>query len=301
MPRRSDSIVDDLVKAPWWVSAALALLVYLSLPGLLPAPVVAGGLVGIIAMVLLALSAISALRSLTNRSLLDAQTGLDSLRALPWKRFEDVLGEAYRRQGYGVEEMLGGGADGGVDLVLRKNGDVAVVQCKRWKDKRVPVQTVRELYGVMIDRRASAAKIVATTNFTPDAVAFAKDKPIELVDSKALLLLVEGVQTSAKIVIATDESDHLTPACPSCSTSMVLRKARRGQNAGQKFWGCARYPQCRGTRALNGTLSILAWNVHATRLPPQRITEGAAAASCRGRRSPVAHWRTRCGNRRSTF
>jgi restriction system protein len=169
---------------------------------------------------------------------------------LPWKRFEDVLAEAYRRRGYQVVETLGGGADGGVDLRLRKEGQVIVVQCKRWKGKPVAVQVVRELYGVMIDQGASAAKIVATTNFTAEAVSFARGKPIELVDSKALQHLVRGVQTSSRLTISTDEPDHLTPMCPSCNTPMVLREARGGAFAGQKFWGCANYPNCRGTRRL---------------------------------------------------
>jgi restriction system protein len=250
MPRRKSSWVDDLILAPWWVSAALALLAYVILPAMLPAAVVNGGLVILITFVLLAISAVSGLRSLRDRLLLDSQTSLDSLRALPWKRFEDVLAEAYRRRGYQVVETLGGGADGGVDLRLRKDGQVIVVQCKRWKGKPVAVQVVRELYGVMIDQRASAAKIVATTNFTAEAVAFARGKPIELVDSKALQHLVRGVQTSSRLTISTDEPDHLTPMCPSCNTPMVLREARRGAFAGQKFWGCAKYPKCRGIRRL---------------------------------------------------
>jgi restriction system protein len=102
----------------------------------------------------------------------------------------------------------------------------------------------------MIDQRASAAKIVATTTFTADAVAFAKAKPIELVDSKALLRLVRDVQTSRGLTISSDEPDHLTPTCPSCSTPMVMREARSGKYAGQKFWGCVNYPKCRGTRRL---------------------------------------------------
>lgn len=126
-----------------------------------------------------------------------------------------------------------------------------IVQCKRWKGKPVPVQTVRELYGVLHDRRVSAAKLVATTNFTPDAIAFVENKPIELVDGDSLLRLIQGVQTSGKIAlpIAT-ERDHLTPDCPQCDSVMVLREAKRGARAGEKFWGCPDYPKCRGTRLL---------------------------------------------------
>ena len=34
--------------------------------------------------------------------------------------------------------------------------------------------------------------------------------------------------------------------CPKCGGTMVLRTARKGQNAGNQFWGCATYPACRG-------------------------------------------------------
>jgi restriction system protein len=242
--------VDDLILAPWWVSAVLALLAYMILPAVVPAPLVNGGLVLLITFVLLAISAVSGVRSLSSRLLLDSQTSLASLRNLPWKRFEDALGEAYRRQGYKVVEMLGGGADGEVDLRLRRDGHLVVVQCKRWKGKPVPVETVRELYGVMIHEHASAAKIVATTNFTQDAIAFARGKPIELVDSNALLRPVRDVQTTSRITVSSNEPDHLTPNCPRCNTPMVMREARRGPNAGEKFWGCPSFPKCRGTRQL---------------------------------------------------
>jgi restriction system protein len=230
--RRKSHWADDLVLAPWWVSFGLAVLAFAVLPALLP-PLMRG-LSLPIAFLLLGISAISILRSWKNAWMLDRQTGLDSLRELSSKQFEDLLGEAYRRQGYGVEETLGGGADGGVDLVLRRDGDVTLIQCKRWKGRPVPVQTVRELYGVLHDRGASAAKLVATTNFTSDAIAFARDKPIELVDSKALLGLIGSVQASAKIVVGSTES-RPTVQCPVCNSVMVKRTARRGANAGALY------------------------------------------------------------------
>jgi restriction system protein len=256
MARRKSSLADDLVLLPWWVSAILAFLVYTVLPGLLPPAIAKGGLTGIIALALLAFAALSALRSWKTRHMLERLTSIESIRELPWKGFEDLLGEAYRRQGYKVEETLGGGADGGVDLVLRRGGEVTIVQCKRWKGKPVPVQTVRELFGVLHDRRATAAKLVATTSFTFEAIVFAKGKPIELVDADALLSLLRGVQTSGRIAredASTQRrgySDSLAPICPKCGSGMVERTAKRGPNAGSKFWGCPRYPGCSGTREI---------------------------------------------------
>jgi restriction system protein len=61
-----------------------------------------------------------------------------------------------------------------------------------------------------------------------------------------------GIQTSGKIA-AHKIPEHAgvieAPACPQCGSKMVLREARRGAHAGQSFWGCSRYPGCRGTRA----------------------------------------------------
>ena len=35
--------------------------------------------------------------------------------------------------------------------------------------------------------------------------------------------------------------------CPQCGTDMIQRTAKKGQSAGQRFWGCGRYPKCTGT------------------------------------------------------
>lgn len=48
-----------------------------------------------------------------------------------------------------------------------------------------------------------------------------------------------------------DQSDpsapsDLIPNCPQCSKPMVLRTAKTGRNAGQQFWGCTAYPECKG-------------------------------------------------------
>ncbi len=41
------------------------------------------------------------------------------------------------------------------------------------------------------------------------------------------------------------ESDGDAPICTKCGGDMVLRKAAKGKNAGQEFWGCSNYPKCK--------------------------------------------------------
>jgi restriction system protein len=43
----------------------------------------------------------------------------------------------------------------------------------------------------------------------------------------------------------SDPTDRI-PACPQCGKPMALRTARTGKNAGQQFWGCTGYPNCKG-------------------------------------------------------
>ena len=68
------------------------------------------------------------------------------------------------------------------------------VQCKQWKIFKVGVKTVREMFGVMAHEKADRVIIVASGTYTDDAVAFAKGKPILLIDGKALVKLIRSVK-----------------------------------------------------------------------------------------------------------
>lgn len=39
---------------------------------------------------------------------------------------------------------------------------------------------------------------------------------------------------------------QLAPRCPECNAIMILRKAKKGFYKGKEFWGCSRFPSCRG-------------------------------------------------------
>jgi four helix bundle suffix protein len=54
----------------------------------------------------------------------------------------------------------------------------------------------------------------------------------------------------------TDQSDPSDPAknipkCPQCGELMALRTARQGKGEGSQFWGCTKYPNCKGTAPLD--------------------------------------------------
>lgn len=269
--KRNDSILDLLVELPWWVSVLVAGAVYAALRHWLPGYPIANPYLammakalesqaGFLSLILLVPAPLSMLRAFRRRRLLDQQTSLESIRVMSWRDFELLCGEAYRRQGFAVTENGGGGADGGIDLILRRNGERWLVQCKRWRDIKVSVKEIRELFGIVAAEGADRGVFITCSSYTQEARAFANGNPLDLVDGPALLALVQGVQAAPvpKPPRPTQRAEPtfsptrpaptpaIEPTCPRCGAAMVLRTAKRGGNAGGQFWGCSAYPKCRG-------------------------------------------------------
>ena len=64
------------------------------------------------------------------------KTDRDTLYDVSWQQFEALVGEAFLRKGYAVTETASG-ADGGIDLVLKKQNEAFLLQCKQWKAYKV--------------------------------------------------------------------------------------------------------------------------------------------------------------------
>lgn len=177
-----------------------------------------------------ATAALAAARSFHRRRLLDDQVGLETLRALPWQDFERLVGEAYRRQGFVVEEVGGSAPDGGIDLLLHRGGTKTIVQCKRWKTAQIGVSLIREFYGVTVAEKAERGIFVTTGTYTADALAFARGRPFDLVDGAALAQRVQACGPAIR-------SRRLCGLHPSYArnaaarwSSAWQREARRGED-----------------------------------------------------------------------
>lgn len=105
----------------------------------------------VVAAILLIGACVSWREARRKRQLVDSRGGIALIRSLSWREFEDLVAEAFRREGYRVVENAKGGADGGVDIRLRRNGGLFLVQCKNWNRNRVGTSVVREMCGVMMD------------------------------------------------------------------------------------------------------------------------------------------------------
>lgn len=276
MARKKTSTFDDLAeiaaRLPWWGGVLLALLAYLVFhhfavqqnvapTGLKGMGAFAGRELGrtlalflqFIAPAAFLLGAVvSAMRAARARKLHGAVAQAPSrnaLEAMSWHEFEALVGETFRQRGFEVEPRGGNGPDGGVDLALHLGSDSYLVQCKQWKSRSVGVAIVRELFGVMAAEGAVGGFVVASGAFTEEARRFAEGRAIELVGTDTLLALIQASsRLAASASVAPAAATASEPVCPQCASPMVQRTAKRGSTAGEKFWGCARYPVCRGTR-----------------------------------------------------
>lgn len=125
-----------------------------------------------------------------------------------------------------------------------------------------------ELLGLSETQLFSVVVFVGDSTFKteiPENVTYGKGY-IRFIKSKTQPILSESEVVSVTHKI---ESGRLTPSfktnrehvkhvkeiiatkvvsqiCPKCGSEMVLREVKKGQNAGNKFWGCSKFPKCRG-------------------------------------------------------
>lgn len=189
----------------------------------------------------------------------------DYWMSLGGNEFERELGSLFRELGYHIEFTPSSG-DQGVDLILKRRGTTTIVQCKGHQSPVGPA-VARELYGSFHHFGADRAILACTGGFTRGVKEFLRDKPIALLSASELAALGDIV-SSGSVAEKKLEIERLTlptepktqrrndgvqdeslvgsaPVCPTpgCRKTMVLRNGYRG-----KFWGCSRFPKCRGTR-----------------------------------------------------
>jgi len=287
---RRDSPLNDLFDIaatfPWWVGVGIAIAVFIVLHSIagttVAVPTGSAGMgdfavksLGItlakfgqwILPTPLLLGAAASAYQRRKRAQLHAEAGgtggQAAIEGMSWQAFEMLVGEAFRQRGFSALETGGGGADGGVDLVLSKGREKYLVQCKQWRALKVGVTIVHELYGVMAAQGATGGFVVTSGTFTADAIDFAKGRNIDLIDGPKLGVMIRSATRAGEGGLASPmvgnergrsigkggaPQGSAAPKCPRCGEDMVKRIAKQGSNAGKSFWGCSAFPQCRGIR-----------------------------------------------------
>jgi restriction system protein len=115
----------------------------------------------------------------------------DALSRIGWGELEHMLATYYREVGWWVEHfgtgVAGARFDGGVDLKIRRNAEIVLVQCKYWNAKQVSHNAVHELLGLMVNQGATGAILVSSGEFTHAAIEAAqRHGHVKLIDGETL-------------------------------------------------------------------------------------------------------------------
>ena len=119
-----------------------------------------------------------------------ADLKLAQLASLSAESFEEFVAELFEMLDFEVEKV-GGSGDEGADLRLRRrDGLLAVVQCKYHKQGVVGSPVLQKFLGTIHHTRSQKGFFVTTSTFSLAAEKFAAENPIELLDGPRLVELI---------------------------------------------------------------------------------------------------------------
>jgi len=177
--------------------------------------------------------------------------GWDEVYAMNGEEFEEYLRALFVAKGYRAT-LTPNGSDFGADLLVERNGGRTAVQAKHWVTRDVGVTAVQEVRAAQDHYHASEAMVVSVGAFTQQAIDLAAACQVELWDGPRLqreVLALHSKHSATPQQLAPVGSPDLpvaampAPSCPRCGSAMVRRHSEHG-----RFWGCSRFPGCRGTR-----------------------------------------------------
>jgi restriction system protein len=180
------SLFAMLLRSPWWVSFAVAIVVSLAGFALLPERFRgAGALSGFPFAVIGMIAMWKQRHALSPKQVEDV---LQKIAAASAREFTDVLAAAYENDGYAVTRHVGAGAD----LSITKAGRTALVNCKRWKAAAHGVEPLSELYAAMDAQEIGRGTYVALNAPSEAAGAFAAKNGIQFMTGPQLAQLVRA-------------------------------------------------------------------------------------------------------------
>ncbi len=115
------------------------------------------------------------------------------------------------------------------------------------------------LHSVVVFVGSSTFKTELPENVTygMDYIRFIKSKQLQVLSEAEVKSIARKIEAGrltpslktnrehvkhVKTIIAKKENSQ---SCPKCGSEMTLREVKKGQNSGNKFWGCSTFPKCR--------------------------------------------------------
>jgi restriction system protein len=172
MPR--NSLFAVLLRAPWWVSLAIAAVLSLVLAALLPDEYRVVGALSTFPFVVIA--ALAAWRQAQLPSAAEVARTQETVAAMTWGAFSSRLEEAFRNDGFEVQH----GKTAPVDFELSRGGRRMLVSARRWKSAQTGVEPLRALQAARQAADASDALLICMGGLTDTARPYAAQHGIKL-------------------------------------------------------------------------------------------------------------------------
>ena len=176
----NNSLFAILARQPWWVSAMIAVGSFAGLRLLIPE-----GMALFAAMPFAGIAIYALVQQLRRPGAKRVAKTLERARGLSGEGFVSALETGFKREGYDVTRM-----DGAAELVLRREGLVTLVACKRWKAMRAGIEPLREFDAATREHGPVGRIYIAAGEVTENALVFAKEKNIRLVQEEELARLL---------------------------------------------------------------------------------------------------------------
>lgn len=139
---------------------------------------------------------------------------LESLQSLDPIDFENLVKALLIKMGFSATTTKTTG-DGGIDIIAINEqpivGGKYVIQCKRYTTgNNVGEPAIRELFGIMHAENANKGILITTSDFSKQAITFAQDKAIELINVNALLNLFKKYLADVEVNVTSYISERET-------------------------------------------------------------------------------------------
>ncbi len=135
------------------------------------------------------------------------------------------------------------------------------------------VETLKSALGLADNQVHSVIVFVGDSTFkTPmpenvtygfGYIRFVKSKSIQVISDEEVKTIADKIEAGRLTPSIDTNREHLknvknivnekrrNHACPKCGSPMVIREAKKGPNQGKKFWGCSKFPKCRGMAVIS--------------------------------------------------
>lgn len=125
---------------------------------------------------------------------------IESLRRMDPYQFEEYVRDLLLVNGFKSAQCTSRSNDGGKDIIATDAaGNRVFVECKRHDEHNlIGRPLIQKFHSAMIDGKADYGLFVTTSYFNKNAIKYARDKDIRLIDARVLADMIEEVKTATE-------------------------------------------------------------------------------------------------------